>query len=519
MGNNMSKYVLRGVPRALLLDGWWLGMAQQTAASVSPDQNIGQQIDVLGRMPSRAALLAMLVLLADFLFYDKAIGISLALFGMTLAAVVGLRAEAQTGRRGLAVLMILAVLPVVEQVQILSVMFWTVGLLAVVAWAALGQGAGWGQRLLVATRFVQCLPVFAIFNLGKAVRHTAQSGQILGGLRAARHGWAMPLVVGTGFTLLIIAANPVVSAWLNALVLWTDPSISLVQRWIFWAVMAALLWPCLALAQHRAGLCRPPRHTIDFCVKDAAWFGVNPASIANALLLFNLIFAVQSGLDLTYLWVGADLPRGLSLAEYAHRGAYPLVVTALLAGVFSLISRPFTEGRPILRRLLALWLVQNILLVASALYRLDLYVENFGLTYLRIAAAIWMGLVVAGLVLTGWQLWRLKTNLWLLQCNVGLLVLVLYACCFVNFADMIARNNLARFDADKTLMVDRAYLCGLGPNAATALRDFDIRHGIVLCPAGAGPQIDGWRDWGFRSWRVQRNLVKLNLPVVQRVSE
>ena len=62
-------------------------------------------------------------------------------------------------------------------------------------------------------------------------------------------------------------------------------------------------------------------------------------------------------------------------------------------GAFALVSRPFVEGRPWLRGLLGLWLAQNILLVVSALMRLDLYVDAFGLTRLRLAAVVWMGLV------------------------------------------------------------------------------------------------------------------------------
>ena len=45
--------------------------------------------------------------------------------------------------------------------------------------------------------------------------------------------------------------------------------------------------------------------------------------------VFNALFAVQSVSDLAYLWGGMRLPEGLSYADYAHRGAYPLIVTAL----------------------------------------------------------------------------------------------------------------------------------------------------------------------------------------------
>ena len=41
-------------------------------------------------------------------------------------------------------------------------------------------------------------------------------------------------------------------------------------------------------------------------------------AVTRPLILFNALFALQSGLDLLYLWGGANLPGGMSHAEYAH---------------------------------------------------------------------------------------------------------------------------------------------------------------------------------------------------------
>ena len=54
--------------------------------------------------------------------------------------------------------------------------------------------------------------------------------------------------------------------------------------------------------------------------------------MTRGLLLFNLVFLVQNLLDVEYLWAGAALPEGVTYAGYAHRGAYPLIATALIAG-------------------------------------------------------------------------------------------------------------------------------------------------------------------------------------------
>ena len=124
--------------------------------------------------------------------------------------------------------------------------------------------------------------------------------------------------------------------------------------------------------------------------------------MTRSLVLFNVMFALQSALDLTYLWGGASLPDGMTYAHYAHRGAYPLIATALLAASFVLIAmRPGgpAEQSRLIRPLVLLSIGQYVLLVVSSIFRLDLYVAAYSLTYLRLAAFIWMGLVAAGLVL------------------------------------------------------------------------------------------------------------------------
>ena len=155
-------------------------------------------------------------------------------------------------------------------------------------------------------------------------------------------------------------------------------------------------------------------------------FGVQ--AMTRSLILFNVMFALQSGLDLTYLWGGASLPNGMTYAYYAHRGAYPLIATALLAAGFVLIAmRPGgpAEQSRLIRPLVLAWIGQNILLVISSIFRLDLYVAAYSLTHLRLAAFIWMGLVAAGLVLMLVQIKLRKPNSWLISANAVSLALVL----------------------------------------------------------------------------------------------
>ena len=113
---------------------------------------------------------------------------------------------------------------------------------------------------------------------------------------------------------------------------------------------------------------RPPRRLFATFegTGDLVLPGISRASVTLSLIAFNALFALHNALDAAYLSGFAQLPTGITLAEYAHRGAYPLIVTALLAALFVLVTlRPgsSTAAAPLVRRLVTLWIAQNLVLV------------------------------------------------------------------------------------------------------------------------------------------------------------
>ena len=208
-----------------------------------------------------------------------------------------------------------------------------------------------------------------------------------------------------------------------------------------------------------------------------------------------------------------------SYASYAHRGAYPLIATALLAAGFVLAAmRPGgpAEHSRVIRPLVYLWVAQNVLLVLSAILRLDLYVQTYLLTWWRVAAFIWMVLVALGLVLIVARIVMNRSNDWLIRANLVTLTATLYVCSLFNFAAIIADYNVShsREAAGKGVSIDMNYLFSLGPQAlpaidrAIALRGFDAtlvsRRGCLV--EQQRREMASWRSWGFRGWRLQRTL-------------
>jgi len=188
------------------------------------------------------------------------------------------------------------------------------------------------------------------------------------------------------------------------------------------------------------------------------------------------------------------------------------VLVAMQPGSATAADRP-------IRKLVYLWIAQNVVLVISSILRLDLYIGIYSLTYWRVAAFVWMGLVAVGLVLIMARIMLRQSNEWLLGANLLTLSATLYACCFINFAAMIANYNVthSREVNGGGLGLDLGYLRSLGPAAIPAM---DV---LLAKAARADPGVDqtilagrasekneflvrrqNWRSWTFRDWRLAR---------------
>ena len=489
----MKTFLVRGVPASIQQDSWWMdGLIQRRP----PRMGNAEGMTGNSRM-ERPLLLVALIALADALLWGVAPGLSLAIFGffLLLAALV---LRDGHGWGGL-ILGCILFLPVIEQVQILSVMFWLAGLLMGGAWIAAGGWQGLRDTSLSAFRLLGLGPICAVVDLSHTLSRGPSPRKLTDRIGELMLGWTLPLGLGLVFASLLIEANPVVDAWLHSA---RDIHLPDLSRMAFWAGMGLMIWPFLRLAFLRQRL--TPAAPASLIGPRRLPAILNPVAVRRSLFLFNALFAMQTGMDITYLWGGASLPEGMTYAQYAHRGAYPLLVTALLAGAFALIARPFADIDRLLRIALMIWLGQTILLVGSSILRLDLYVDIYGLTRLRLAAFIWMAVVAIGLGLTCWQVLRYHSAAWLLKRCTMLGIATLYLCMFFSFDRAIAHTNLTT-----DVPTDRWYICHLGSAALPEIR----RHAPKLCddflhpPA---PVITDWREWGFRDWRVLRSLAAVH---------
>jgi hypothetical protein len=445
--------------------------------------------------------------LADLFFYDQEPGSTVGAFAaaLILAAAVSLPALRKDPRARLALLAATSLALV--QVEAPSLLGW------LLFYTALGvavlsprvsdtrEDGRWIQRLGLLSLLSLVGPGLDLAKLWRRRGFRAKS--LVGRLPLL----ILPLIGGGIFLALFASANPVISQALQSFQV-SPPDIPHI---LFWLVTLILAWTFL-----RPRFTRPAR-TQFLAEGEFRHPALSVPAIGLSLAVFNTLFAIENGLDIAFLWSRAPLPKGVTLADYAHQGAYPLIATALLAGLFVLVAlRPGsqTARTPWLRWLVVLWVAQNLLLVASSILRTLDYVQAYSLTRLRIAALIWMALVGVGLILICWRVLRAKSAGWLINANLFAVGLVLAACSVTDLGAVAAQWNIrhAREVGGGGPELDLCYLDNLGASALVPLTELETRP---LAPAfrdrvawvrqqaytRLSVRQDHWRGWTLRGRR------------------
>lgn len=497
---------IRGVPKSLAQDAWWLDTADLYDGDREPPNGVGLDF---GKPPEnwgeKWVRLLVVGLVSIWVFWGHSVGLSLALFAHVLFALSCWHLEDRTAVRRAWGLLLVASLPVIDYVQLLSVVSLGFGLIASLLWARQAGPStselffgvlGGVARLPKQWRSQLPLPFATSALKTSSTRQntpfgTARFNRILS-------DWGFPAGGVLVISALLLRANP----FLSDIVGTVFDLAELLPRLMFGAGIAFLSAPLLVRDMPMQGVVLPAQNWT------VPGFGINRRSVLRALVMFNLLIAAQTLTDISIILLGATLPHGMTLAEYAHHGAYPLLASALLAGGFALAAHPYLRDHRLIRPLMILYIAQNAVLCLAALMRLDLYVQEFGLTYLRAYSLIWMGLVALGLCVMLWQIGALKSRIWLAARVVVLAGVTLYASSLVNFAGVIASHNLTRGTQDY------GYICGLGPNAFHAAlvsgQGEIVRSAYDQRPVGvqfddcriSRDRISSWQEWGFRKWRV-----------------
>ncbi len=251
-----------------------------------------------------------------------------------------------------------------------------------------------------------------------------------------------------------------------------------------------------------------------------------------ALVLVDALFAAFVAVQFRYLFGGAghvEATTGLTYSEYARHGFFELVaatglVLPLLLAADRLIRPRSRRGLRLFRALGALLVVLVLVVMASAIQRMRLYQDAYGLTELRVYATafmLWLAVVLLWLVVTVLRGRRGRFA-------VGALTALLAAVSALDVANpdaLIARTNTARGLQGKPLDVE--YLGRLSADATPVLarelprlvraRPAD-RETLSALAAKLVARTDTAHDWRSWSWSRRQAALAAQAPDLRELA-
>jgi hypothetical protein len=225
------------------------------------------------------------------------------------------------------------------------------------------------------------------------------------------------------------------------------------------------------------------------------------------VLLVDAVFLLFLAAQTTVIFGGHDyLERttGLTYSDYVREGFGQLTLaTALTLLVVWAAARkaPRTTAADLawLRGSLGLLCVLTLVVVASALYRMDVYQEAYGFTALRLLVDVfegWLGLLVLGVMAAGVTLradWLPRAAL---LSGTGALLLL----AALNPDDWVAQRNVDRYA--ETGKIDWNYLQSLSDDAVPVLAT--LPDAVARCAlAEHEPSDDDWLEWNLGRHRAE----------------
>ncbi len=179
----------------------------------------------------------------------------------------------------------------------------------------------------------------------------------------------------------------------------------------------------------------------------------NPVALKNEartatwlLILVNLLLLVVNCIDISWIWLGFNMPHNFNLKQFVHEGTYLLILSILLSiGILLYFFRAnlnFYKGNKIIIRLAHIWILQNMVLTFSVFLRNWHYIQFHGLAYKRIGVMIFLLLTLIGLATLFIKIKQKRSDYFLWRTNTWAAYTVLVLFSAVQWDVLIVNYNL-----------------------------------------------------------------------------
>ncbi|MEU6413616.1 DUF4153 domain-containing protein [Microbispora sp. NPDC046933] len=319
---------------------------------------------------------------------------------------------------------------------------------------------------------------------------------------------AVTVVLLAVFGLLFSSADAVFSAFLRDLLRTPEWAQSLPFRVFVFCVFAVLAGAAVLVGLRPVA--EPTTPDLRMSLGRQVW--VIP------LLGLNLLFAAFVTVQITVLFGGSRrvlTTAGLTYAQYARSGFFELVtvsvfVLGVVAAAVALLRRESRADRWLLAVLLGLLCAFTLVILASALHRLGLYTDAYGLSRLRasVEATIWwLGAVFVLVLATGAVRLSGGGTSWFFRALVLLTGVSLLAFAVWDPDARVAETQLTVRGVER---LDHGYLSELGAEAVPVLdRLPEPDRSCVLSDVVAVNDLykpDPWNGWNLARARAREVL-------------
>lgn len=218
----------------------------------------------------------------------------------------------------------------------------------------------------------------------------------------------------------------------------------------------------------------------------------DPVIFITVLVVLNIVYTLFSLIQFSYLYGGQDnsLPASFTYAQYARKGFFELVAVTIinlsifLAGIrHTRYDNKTTDT--LMKVFLSLLIMFTINMLFSAHFKMSLYEDAYGLTYLRVFVHAFILLLFLLLAVGLIKIWR--RDIPLVKLYIAIAVTFYTALNFINVDRLIIKSNIQLYQ--KTGHIDMDYLSGLSYDAVPELTQF-LRQNPGLSDTGYEPVDD-----------------------------
>ena len=191
----------------------------------------------------------------------------------------------------------------------------------------------------------------------------------------------------------------------------------------------------------------------------------SPVIAITVNLVLLSVYFVYCGIQVIYLFMRqGTLPEGYTYSSYAHEGFFQLVFVCLINILIVLLCRKYSADNLALKCILCLISACTYVLIASAAYRMFLYIDVYKLTFLRLYV-LW-ALVVMAVVMAGIIVYLFRPGMPFARFAACVLVSLWIVFAYAKPDYLIAAYNIQYHDDD-------SYIMRLSFDAVPAIEKYD----------------------------------------------